>query len=589
MDIPVAPVIPQQPPQCKIVIVANKVNEAYCIVGEPEPINALYYTLPGTDIIIDQMSASIFSYPENKGFIAVFKENATITIKHGDSRTKLVYALRPLRRKEYEKYERKELVLNDIPYEAPKQLSEGGYGKVESYPIHQIALKQSKMSKNRGVSSDIIREIGIYRLLKAINCLPKMYNIKLTDVSREMYLEKGSTDLLNILPSLEADINKIRPLMFRIVKCLRASASQGIIHCDLKPNNMILSENGDVLIIDWGLAEIDQSKNQQRPKSTGKVTLPWRAPELLENPPLQTYSYKIDVFALGLIFAELFIGVCPILDVDNEEKQKNIYMRKLMGFDEDTIRSIGESILFTQLINGPSVSDKIQHELVTNVWFESDKKKKMMPDDLADLISHMLELNHQHRYTYDQIIMHPFFQYNSRERIPKLPIFINNMPIIPSIRTVWGTNFLLPEDRMGAFRKIQTFSLKLECFIDTLLLSWQLLDLFMLNTRTTSRMTNLELKSFAMGCFLIATKVYELYDNEYFLMEFIASEYSVMKTLNGNILIPSLFSYFSRQFGPSPRNQDELAELQARYFDVYIKDDIYAHPFSETWKFLAPK
>ena len=78
--------------------------------------------------------------------------------------------------------------------------------------------------------------------------------------------------------------------------------SQGIINCDLKPDNMVISEKGKIQIIDWGVSEIDFTKYQDRIKNTTKQTLWYMAPEILKIIPKKDYSYKIDIFSLGLIF-----------------------------------------------------------------------------------------------------------------------------------------------------------------------------------------------------------------------------------------------------------------------------------------------
>ncbi len=596
MDIPVAPPVPQKPQQCKIVIVAGKINEAYCIFTN----DLIYkgngkYELPGTNITIDKMSTAIFNEPMNKGFVAVYDA------------TNKVHALRPLNRSEFQKYERKELTDRDINlrYKNPEFLSEGTFGRVKAYPIHKIALKESKMSKkeDKDITDDMIKEIGIYRLLKTINCLPKMYDLKLSINTTEIQFEKGVGTLSDNLSSLQNNVDATRSLMFRLVKCLRSSASQGIIHCDLKPDNLIISENGDVLIIDWGISEIDQSKHQQKNKFPEKATLPWRAPELLKDPPLKKYSYKIDVFSLGLIFVSIFTGKPNIIFGGDEKNQRLAYLNLLLNMPKPFPPDVED--IFAKLTTSQSHADQIKQQLLTQPIFKSRREYKTMPEDLADIVSHMLEFNPQVRYTYDDLIVHPFFRYNSRERIPKLPIFINNMPIIPSIGKVWEKFSL----SMAVRSEIMKYMIKPiiidKLSIDTLTLSWQLLDMIFISIKEPKPVPEKTAKLYSIACMYIACKLYEeffpaledvtaFFQYEFRKVQIVTAQYEVLTILGGNVIIPSIFTYFSRHFGPSPSLDDRLPLgargplRQDRYLEVYKRDDIYARPFSEVWSRLAP-
>ncbi|KAF9577107.1 hypothetical protein BGW38_007895, partial [Lunasporangiospora selenospora] len=72
-----------------------------------------------------------------------------------------------------------------------------------------------------------------------------------------------------------------------------------IIHCDIKSANILLNRNKEVKICDFGRA---------RPigQGGGGGTLPWMAPELLQDP--SSYSSKSDVYALGLVMWQMASG-----------------------------------------------------------------------------------------------------------------------------------------------------------------------------------------------------------------------------------------------------------------------------------------
>ncbi|KAF9271838.1 hypothetical protein BGZ68_003018, partial [Mortierella alpina] len=77
--------------------------------------------------------------------------------------------------------------------------------------------------------------------------------------------------------------------------------SQGIIHCDIKSSNILLTEHKEAKICDFGLA-----MRVGETAGGGGGTLQWMAPELLQNP--QLYTTKSDVYALGMVMWEMASG-----------------------------------------------------------------------------------------------------------------------------------------------------------------------------------------------------------------------------------------------------------------------------------------
>ena len=91
----------------------------------------------------------------------------------------------------------------------------------------------------------------------------------------------------------------------KICAGLQAAHDKGVIHRDLKPQNIMLNKKGEVMILDFGLAAI---ADQLAGPEVRNGTPAYMAPEQLKGTEV---TAKSDIYALGLVLYELFSGVRP--------------------------------------------------------------------------------------------------------------------------------------------------------------------------------------------------------------------------------------------------------------------------------------
>ncbi len=138
-----------------------------------------------------------------------------------------------------------------------------------------------------------------------------------TELFFAMELVRGS-DLTQVAPRLPRE--ELVVLFAGVADGLQALHDAAVIHRDVKPSNLLLTEAGDrILVADLGLARLTDS---QAPLTRHDVrvlgTLRYMPPEQLQRSLLQV-DHRVDVYALGVTLTELCTGV-PFFDGDSEER-----------------------------------------------------------------------------------------------------------------------------------------------------------------------------------------------------------------------------------------------------------------------------
>ncbi|NXD74060.1 CDK7 kinase, partial [Eolophus roseicapillus] len=111
----------------------------------------------------------------------------------------------------------------------------------------------------------------------------------------------------------------IKAYMLMTLQGLEYLHQHWILHRDLKPNNLLLDENGVLKLADFGLAKSFGSPNRVY---THQVVTRWyRAPELLFG--ARMYGVGVDTWAVGCILAELLLRVMGLISYLQEKKACN--------------------------------------------------------------------------------------------------------------------------------------------------------------------------------------------------------------------------------------------------------------------------
>lgn len=267
----------------------------------------------------------------------------------------------------------------------------------------RVAIKRIKTTDIAfGIEISSIREIKALKKIKSPYVL-NLFDVFIYQNSMHIILEYIETNLEVIIKNKKIILmpSDIKSWLLMILKGLYAMHKKFVIHRDIKPNNILINKLGIVKIADFGLArEIDGDM-------TPTVVTRWyRAPELLFNSKM--YTFGVDMWAVGCVFAELFLRV-PFFGGESDFHQLE---------------------LIFQVLGNPEKSWKHCETLSGYV-----KYKKSVPIDFAtiftgcsedalDLLKKMLTLDAKKRITCLNALKHDYFTNLPRPTVPeKLPYY----------------------------------------------------------------------------------------------------------------------------------------------------------------------
>ncbi|KAK7340588.1 hypothetical protein VNO77_21295 [Canavalia gladiata] len=210
-------------------------------------------------------------------------------------------------------------------FEKLDKIGQGTYSSVfqarEVETGRMVALKKVRFDKLQADSVRFMaREIVILRALDHPNIM-KLEGIITSQVSNSLYLvfEYMEHDLAGLIstPDIRFTESQIKCYMRQLLSGLEHCHVRGIMHRDIKVSNILVNNEGILKIGDFGLANT-VSPNSKQPLTSRVVTLWYRPPELLMGST--NYGVSVDLWSVGCVFAELFMGK-PVLKGRTEVEQ----------------------------------------------------------------------------------------------------------------------------------------------------------------------------------------------------------------------------------------------------------------------------
>lgn len=278
-----------------------------------------------------------------------------------------------------------------------EKVGEGTYGVVYKARNQNdgkiVALKKIRLdSEDEGVPSTAIREISLLKELKHDNIV-RLLDIVHMDAKLYLIFEFLDLDLKKYMSSQSFGLNKalIKSYMHQLVRGVSYCHKHRVLHRDLKPQNLLIDQQGMLKLADFGLARAFGIP--LRSYTHEVVTLWYRSPEILLGSKM--YSTSIDVWSVGCIFAEMCLAH-PFFPGDSEIDEIFRIFRTLGTPNEEVWP--GVSLLPDYKPNFPS-------------WPPVDLKTVLpsLEPEGVDLLSRMLTYNPSARISAKRALNHPYF------------------------------------------------------------------------------------------------------------------------------------------------------------------------------------
>lgn len=213
----------------------------------------------------------------------------------------------------------KKAIESGAQVELVRKIGKGSFGIVwfglldgKAVAVKQIELREVSEKRSLELRKSIKREV---QLLQTLNCIHivRYFGMFASKAQQRMTL------IMELVPGLSVtafvvDRTKLPErlaayIIQQVLVALKFLEENGIIHRDVKPDNLLMNTRGVVKMIDFGTAA--QLQHQQTRRST--VGTPWYcAPEVIRS---EEYSHPADIWSLGCTLIELLTGKPPYDDL----------------------------------------------------------------------------------------------------------------------------------------------------------------------------------------------------------------------------------------------------------------------------------
>ena len=178
-----------------------------------------------------------------------------------------------------------------------------------------LAMKvmHSELAEDPAMFKRFEREANALKRLAHPNIVPfyGLYQTSEFDFLLERYIDGPSLkDILKQRQGKPLQINEALIYLNALCAALGYAHASGVVHCDVKPGNVMVDRGGSVYLTDFGIVRHSESTST----TMGTAGTPaYMAPEQIRG---EVVSAATDIYALGVVLYEMLTGRCPFRGTD---------------------------------------------------------------------------------------------------------------------------------------------------------------------------------------------------------------------------------------------------------------------------------
>ncbi|XP_071718013.1 CBL-interacting protein kinase 18-like [Rutidosis leptorrhynchoides] len=260
-------------------------------------------------------------------------------------------------------------------YELGRLLGQGSFAKV--YYARDVTTGQSvaikvidkdKISED-GLIDHIKREIHIMKLVRHPNIV-QLYEVMATKTKIYFVLEYAKNgELFDKVVTGKLKEQTARKYFHQLINAVDFCHSRGVYHRDLKPENLLLDEDDNLKVSDFGLSAFAESRRQDGLLHTTCGTPAYVAPEVITRKGYD--GDKADVWSCGVILFVLLAGYLPFNESNIVDTYRKIWKSdfKFPNWIQPDARRLLSKILDPNPVKRATIS-----KIKESSWFKKEKK-----------------------------------------------------------------------------------------------------------------------------------------------------------------------------------------------------------------------
>ena len=307
-----------------------------------------------------------------------------------------------------------------LHYTILEELGSGGMGSV--YKAEDTKLKRlvaikfllPHLSRDEQAKARFLLEARAASALDHTN-ICNIYEINETEEGQMFIVMAyyGKDTLRDRLRKGALEVNEAVGFAVRIARGLGTAHAKGIIHRDIKPANIAITDNGEIKIVDFGIAKL--AGGTMLTQEGARIgTVAYMSPEQSQG---RHVDQRTDIWALGVVLYEMLTGRCPFR---GEYHASVLY--SIMNDEPESIHTINasvprelERIVGKALEKDPVERYQSAEELQQDLEHFLDGKKPPRPRRHKPVLSRLRKLG---RFSHSDASGHPLHSEYGRRKGP---------------------------------------------------------------------------------------------------------------------------------------------------------------------------